>query len=221
MKVVFLQDVTNVASAGDVKKVADGYARNYLFPKQLAVLATPAEMQKLESRHKADARRQSTEEQEAQALAQVLEELTVGIKVRAGTKDRIYGSVTSAAIAKEMKRLTGRDIDKHTIEIEEPIKVLGSHKVSVRLTRNVAATVSIMVEAKEVKEEAAKEPKEEAVQEVEQAEEVVQEEQAEEVKPEEETAEEALPEEQAEEVKPEEEEAEQGGEEPGQDEDKD
>ena len=212
MKVVFLQDVTNVASAGDVKKVADGYARNYLFPKQLAVLATPAEMQKLESRLKADARRQSTEEQEAQAFAQVLEELTVGIKVRAGTKDRIYGSVTSAAIAKELKRLTGQDIDKHTIEIEEPIKVLGSHKVSLRLTRNVTATVSVMVEAKEVKEEAAKEAKEEAVQEVAQTEEV---------KPEEETVQEALPEEQAEEAKPEEEETEQGEEEPGQDEDKD
>jgi len=221
MKVVFLQDVTNVASAGDVKKVADGYARNYLFPKQLAVLATPAEMQKLESRRKADARRQSTEEQEAQSFAQVLEALTVGIKVRAGTKDRIYGSVTSAAIAKELKRLTGQDIDKHTIEIEEPIKVLGSHKVSLRLTRNVTATVSVMVEAKEVKEAAEKEAKEEAVQEVEQAEEALPEEQVEEVKPEEETAEEALPEEQAEEIKPEEEETEQGEEEPGQDEDKD
>ena len=174
MKVVFLQDVPNVASAGDVKKVKDGYARNYLFPKKLAALATPAEMQKLESRSRADARRQSTVEQEAQAFAQVLEGLTVALKVRAGTKDRIYGSVTNAAIAKEIKRLTGQDLDKHSIEIEQPIKVLGSHKVSVRLTRNVTAAVSILVEPKDVKEEAEKEPKDE-VEQVEEAAEQVEE----------------------------------------------
>jgi large subunit ribosomal protein L9 len=193
MKVVFLQDVPNVASAGDVKKVADGYARNYLFPKKLAVLATPGEMKQLESRSQADARRQATVEQEAQAFAQVLEELTVAIKVRAGTKDRIYGSVTNAAIAKELKRLTGQNIDKHSIEIEQPIKVLGSHKVSVKLTKNVAAAVSILVEPKEVKEEE-KEPKDE-VEQVEEAAEQVEEEavqveeeaeQVEEVEPEEE-----------------------------------
>jgi large subunit ribosomal protein L9 len=175
MKVVFLQDVANVASAGDVKKVADGYARNYLFPKKLAVLATPGEMKKLESRSQADARRQATVEQEAQAFAGVLEELTVAIKVRAGTKDRIYGSVTNAAIAKELKRLTGQDIDKHTIEIEQPIKVLGSHQVSVKLTKNVAAAVNILVEPKEVAEEAEKEPKDEVEQVVEEVAQVVEE----------------------------------------------
>ena len=180
MKVVFLQDVPNVASAGDVKKVKDGYARNYLFPKKLAALATPAEMQKQESRSHADARRQATVEQEAQAFAQVLEGLTVALKVRAGTKDRIYGSVTNAAIAKEIKRLTGHDIDKHSIEIEQPIKVLGGHKVSVKLTKNVTAAVSILEEPKEVKEVAEKEPKDEA----EKVEEVA--EQEEEVEPDEE-----------------------------------
>ena len=159
MKVVFLQDVTNVASAGDVKKVADGYARNYLFPKQLAVLATPAEMQKLESRRKADARRQSTVEQEAQAFAQELAGITVTLKARAGAKEKIYGSITNAAIAKELKRLTKRDIDKHNIQIDEPIKELGSHKVSMKLTRNVTATVNILVEPKEVTEKEAKQEK--------------------------------------------------------------
>ncbi|UCG82895.1 MAG: 50S ribosomal protein L9 [Dehalococcoidia bacterium] len=176
MKVVFLQDVPNVASAGTVKKVADGYARNYLFPKKLAVLATPAEMQKLEARSLANARRQAEVEQEAQAFAQVLEELTVVLKVRAGTKDRIYGSVTNTAIAKEIKRLTGHDLDKHIIEIEQPIKVLGSHKVSVKLTKNVTAALNILVEPKEVKEEE-KEPKDEVeqlVEEIEKIEEVAE-----------------------------------------------
>ena len=156
MKVIFLQDVPNVASAGEVKNVANGYARNFLFPKKLATLAIPAELQKLESRHQADARRQAGLEQEAEALAQVLADLTVALKVRAGAKGRIYGSVTTAAIAKEIKRLSGQEIGKHNIELEEPIRELGSHQVSIRLTKNVTANVSVLVEAKE--EEKEKEP---------------------------------------------------------------
>ncbi|TET75878.1 MAG: 50S ribosomal protein L9 [Dehalococcoidia bacterium] len=161
MKVIFLQDVPNVASAGEMKNVANGYARNFLFPKKLAALATPAELQKLESRHQADARRQVGLEQEAEALAQVLADLTVALKVRAGAKGRIYGSVTTAAIAKEIKRLSGQEIDKHNIEIEEPIRELGSHQVSIRLTKNVTANVSVLVEAKEEEKEKGKEKEQE------------------------------------------------------------
>jgi len=149
MRVVFLQDVPTVASAGDVKKVADGYARNYLFPRKLAALATESELRKLDARHQAEQRREASQEQEAKAFAQILEELTVNLKARAGTKNRIYGSITNAAIAKELKRLTGESIDKHAIEIGEPIKELGEHQVAVKLTTNVTATVKVVVEAKE------------------------------------------------------------------------
>ncbi|HEY49846.1 MAG TPA: 50S ribosomal protein L9 [Dehalococcoidia bacterium] len=180
MKVIFLQDVTNVARAGDLKDVADGYARNFLFPKKLAVLATPGELRKLELWRQSEERRQAVLEQEAEVLAQELRGVTVALKARAGAKDRIYGSVTNAAIAKEIKRLTGHDIDKHNIELEEPIRELGSHEVSIRLTRNVTATVNVLVEQKEEEEEGkekkekekAKEPKkkkeEKAVEEKEQ-----------------------------------------------------
>jgi large subunit ribosomal protein L9 len=156
MKVVFLQDVPSVASAGTVKEVASGYARNFLFPKKLAALATASELKKLDSQREADARRQATLEQEAEALAQVLNGLDIALKVRAGTKGRIYGSVTNAAISKEIKRISGQDVDKHSIEIEEPIRELGSHQVSIRLTKNVSATVNVLVEPKE---ETVKEPK--------------------------------------------------------------
>jgi large subunit ribosomal protein L9 len=165
MKVVFLEDVPNVARAGDIKKVANGYARNYLFPKKLATLATSAELQKLELRSQAYARRQATEEQEAEAFARELADITVTLKARAGAKEKIYGSITTAAIAKELKRLTKRDIDKHSIQIDEPIKELGSHKVSIKLTRNVTATVSVLVEPKEEVEKVEKEAKQEKAQE--------------------------------------------------------
>lgn len=146
MKVVFLQDVPNVAKAGDMKEVADGYSRNYLLPRKLAVVATPAELKKLELQHQVDARHQARTEQDAEAFAKVLQDTTVGLKMRAGTKDRLYGSVTSADIAKEIKRLTKHDVDKRKIELTEPIRELGSHQVSIKLTKDVTATVNVVVE---------------------------------------------------------------------------
>jgi large subunit ribosomal protein L9 len=164
MKVVFLQDVPNVAKAGDVKDVADGYSRNYLIPKKLAVVATSAELNRLELQRKADVRRQARTEQDAEAFAKVLQDITVVLKMRAGTKDKLYGSVTSADIAKEIKKLTKQDIDKRKIELEEPIRELGSHQVSIKLTKDVTATVNVVVGAEaepEVKPEKKQEKKKE------------------------------------------------------------
>ncbi len=160
MKVVFLQDVPNVAKAGDVKDVADGYGRNYLIPKKLAVVATSAELNRLELQRKADVRRQARTEQDAEAFAKVLQDTTVVLKMRAGTKDKLYGSVTSADIAKEIKKLTKQDIDKRKIELEEPIRELGSHQVSIKLTKDVTATVNVVVGA-EAEPEAKPEKKQE------------------------------------------------------------
>ena len=160
MKVVFLQDVPNVAKAGDVKDVADGYGRNYLIPKKLAVVATSAELNRLELQRNADVRRQARTEQDAEAFAKVLQDTTVALKMRAGTKDKLYGSVTSADIAKEIKKLTKQDIDKRKIELEEPIRELGSHQVSIKLTKDVTATVNVVVGA-EAEPEAKPEKKQE------------------------------------------------------------
>ena len=146
MKVVFLQDVPNVAKAGDVKEVADGYSRNYLLPKGLAVAATPSELRKLEVQKQADARREVRTEQEAEAFAKVLQDTTVVLKMRAGSKEKLYGSVTSADIAKEIKKLTKQEVDKRKIELTEPIRELGSHQVSIKLTKDVTATVNVVVE---------------------------------------------------------------------------
>ena len=105
MKVVFTQDVPNVAKAREVKEVANGYARNFLFPKNLAVPATSTELKKLELLLEADARHDARLEQEAKELAEVLDKATVNFKVRTGTGERLYGSVTNADIAKEIKQL--------------------------------------------------------------------------------------------------------------------
>src|SRR3972149_9441661 len=103
MKVIFIEDVPNVAKAGEAKEVADGYARNFLLPKKRAVVASPAELKKLEDLHKAEDRRQVRSEQEAKALAERLGGMTLVFKRRTGGKERLYGSVTSEDIAHELK----------------------------------------------------------------------------------------------------------------------
>ena len=146
MKVVFLEDVPNVAKAGDIKEVADGYSRNYLIPRKLAVPATSSELKKVEVLRAAGARREAKSEKEAEAFANVLKDITVVIRMRAGTKDKLYGSVTSADIAKEIKKLTKQDVDKRKIELPEPIRELGIYEVSVKLSKDVTATVNVVVE---------------------------------------------------------------------------
>ena len=165
MKVVFLQDVPSVARAGDVKEVADGYSRNYLIPKKLAVPATPAELKRLELLRQSSAHRQVRSEQEAEALAQTLKDTTLVFKVRAGAKDKLYGSVTSADIAKEIQKVTKHEVDKRKIEVGEPIRELGRHQVSIKLLKDVTATVTVVVEPEaepEAKPEKKKEEKKEA-----------------------------------------------------------
>jgi large subunit ribosomal protein L9 len=146
MKVVFLQDVPNVAKAGSVKEVADGYFRNFLLPRKLAAIATPVELQKLELQRQTAARLDAKLEQDAEAFAKVLQDTTVVLKMRAGTKEKLYGSVTSQDIAREIKKLTKQDVDKRKIELAEPIRELGSHQVSVKLTKDVTAIVNVVVE---------------------------------------------------------------------------
>jgi large subunit ribosomal protein L9 len=146
VKVVFLQDVPNVAKAGSVKEVADGYFRNFLLPRKLAVIATPAEIKNLELQRQIAARRDAKLEQDAEAFAKVLQDTTVVLKMRAGTKEKLYGSVTSQDIAREIKKLTKQDVDKRKIELAEPIRELGSYQVSVKLTKDVTAIVNVVVE---------------------------------------------------------------------------
>ncbi|MFC1963558.1 50S ribosomal protein L9 [Chloroflexota bacterium] len=147
MKVIFIEDVPNVARAGEAKEVTNGFGRNFLLPKRLAVIATPAELKKLESRCEADAKRETQWKQEATSLAERLQEITVVFKRRVGAKERLYGSVTSADIAEEIKRLSGHEIDKRKIELDEPIHDIGSHQASIKLAKDVSAVIQVVVEA--------------------------------------------------------------------------
>jgi large subunit ribosomal protein L9 len=149
MEVLLVKDVESLGVAGEVKKVSAGYARNYLFPKGLAVESTPGAIRQAEQRQKAAARRQAKEISEAQALAQVLDGMTVTFQARAGETDRLYGSITSSNIAEALEEGSGREVDKRKIDLEEPLKELGTHAVTVRLAPGAEAKVTVVVEREE------------------------------------------------------------------------
>ncbi|MSQ15815.1 MAG: 50S ribosomal protein L9 [Dehalococcoidia bacterium] len=145
MRVVFVENVIDVASAGDVKTVANGYARNYLLPRKLAIPATPQELKRLEERKNADGKREAKLGTRAGDLAGRIAEVNVVINARTGTSGRIYGAVTNARIAEELSRLVGQPIDRRKIRLDEPIRRLGDYQLEVHLTKDVTTNVKVTV----------------------------------------------------------------------------
>lgn len=141
MKVVFLQDVPNVAKAGEIKEVAAGYGRNFLIPRKLAALLSPQAMSQVETSDKAQARTS----QESVELASQLEGKEVSLKAHAGAKERLYGSITSADIAAELESATGLVVDKRKIELDEPIRQLGSYEITIRLGKDITPKIMVNV----------------------------------------------------------------------------
>lgn len=147
MQVIFLADVPGVAKALEVKEVADGYGRNFLLPHKLAVIATSGALKELETRRQAQGRKQAKGEAVATARAEKLQGLTLTIKAKAGVEGKLFGSVTAAQIAAALQEQTGQEIDRRQVELAEPLKQVGEHKVAVRLSAKVAPTVTVQVVA--------------------------------------------------------------------------
>ncbi len=146
MQVLLLKDIKGLGRAGEVRLVSDGYARNYLIPRGLAVLATEGAIRRTEVQKAIEAEREERVRSDSAALAERLSEVLLKFKVKAGEKGRLYGSVTSADIAAEIERLTGQAVDKRKVELEEPIRLLGTHKVPLRLLPGVACELTVEVE---------------------------------------------------------------------------
>ena len=146
MKVVLIRDTSGLGQAGDVKEVRKGYARNYLLPQGLALPATPSNLKTWEERRKAVERQQAQIEAELNALAQKLEGVSLKIKAKVGAEGRLYGSITSAHIADELRH-QGIEIDRKRIELPQPLRDLGSYEVTVRLGGGLTPKVKVMVES--------------------------------------------------------------------------
>ena len=145
MRVVFLDDVDGVARAGEIKNVADGYARNFLLPRKLAAAATTASMQQAEKRVKQLAVEQEKLDVAAQAIAGNVGATPIVIMVKAGDQGRLFGSVTASDIAEAVNERAGTQLGHRQVALSRPIREVGSYDIEVNLTRNVKAQVAIEI----------------------------------------------------------------------------
>lgn len=144
MEVILRDDVEKLGSRGDVVKVADGYARNFLLPKRLAVPATAANKKIVEQERQAHLRREATLKSEAEELAKLLNGVSVTIAQKAGEQEQLFGSVTAKDIAEALEK-QNYSIDRRKIHLAEPIRQLGEFAVPVRLHREVTAEIKVVV----------------------------------------------------------------------------
>ena len=146
MKVLLLRDHDKLGKAGDIKNVADGYARNFLLPRGLAVLATAGALKQAETIRHAEEKRRAKLFAEAQAVANQLTGTTLIFRALASETGKLYGSITANDIAEAIQREKGIEVDKRTIELREPLRSLGTHTVSVRLATELTPSLTVIVE---------------------------------------------------------------------------
>lgn len=147
MKIVMRQDVDKVGEKGSVQTVSDGFARNYLIPKGLAVLATAGELRHAEELRSVQERKLAKQEQQQRELSDRINGMRLTFTARAGAQGRLYGSVTGGDIADRLSSAVGTQVDRHKVVLESPIRSLGEHKVTVHLVGRLRPEVTVVVES--------------------------------------------------------------------------
>ncbi len=146
MKLILLEDVKSVGKKGDLINASEGYAKNFLLPKKLAVEATKSNLNDYELKQKADAKRRQEELEKAQEIAAALKDKVVTIKVKTGGNGKLFGSVTNKEVADAIVEQTKLEIDKKKVSIGDPIKMVGERTAVVKLHPKVSAEVTIKIE---------------------------------------------------------------------------
>ena len=146
MRVILKAEVRGLGRTGEVKDVADGYARNYLLPKGLAIEATGGELKVLAQERQTEKTKKDRAHQDAEEMAKRLGEVTLVFKLKAGEHGKTFGSVTAKEVADALKKEAKAEIDKTKIVLHEPLRSLGVHKVEVRLLSDVRANVTVAIE---------------------------------------------------------------------------
>jgi large subunit ribosomal protein L9 len=163
MKVVLLEDVPGKGKAGEIKEVSKGYAKNFLLPRGLALVATPTVIKQVESRLEREKLEGSVDREKLVELAQQIEGREIRLKARMGAGERLFGSITAADVAEELSRAIGSVIDKRKIDIEKPFRQTGSYDIAVKLAGDIKPKITVVIE----EEEKAKEKGEETEKKVE------------------------------------------------------
>lgn len=146
MKVILLKDVSGRGKAGEVKEVADGYARNFLLPQGLALAATPAAKKQVELQARGGGTQQGLEGAKLAKLAEQIDGREIHLQARVGADDRLFGSITAAAIAEELSRATGSSIDKRKLDMEKPFRQAGSYEIGIRLAEGLEPRITVVIE---------------------------------------------------------------------------
>lgn len=145
MKVILKKDVRALGKTGEVKEVADGYARNYLFPRGLAIEATAGNLKVIADRKEHEIKKELKDEDDAKRLAAKLDGSAIDFKTKAGEGGRLFGSITAKDVAEEIQRIFRVEIDKRKLEIDDTIKTMGSHPVKLHLYKGVVAEITVNV----------------------------------------------------------------------------
>ncbi len=149
MKVILLKDVKGTGKKGEMKEVSDGYARNFLLAKKLAVIADNTAVKELNEKAKAKENRAQKEYEAAVELGKKMEELNIVIYSKAGEGGRLFGSITSKDIAEQVNRQHNIEVDKRKISLDEPIRVLGSRIVEIKIHQKVVTKIRVDVKEKQ------------------------------------------------------------------------
>ncbi|HEV2289385.1 MAG TPA: 50S ribosomal protein L9 [Candidatus Acidoferrales bacterium] len=145
MEIILQEDVEKLGTRGQVVNVKEGYARNYLLPRKLAIVADASNMKRLEKMRAAFAKKEATERESAQKQADQLSSVALKLSRKAGENEQLFGSVTAGDIADALKA-QGYEIDKRKIQLDVPIKTIGEFPITLRLYRDITATVKLTVE---------------------------------------------------------------------------
>ncbi len=148
MKVILLEDVKNVGKKGSLINAKDGYARNFLFPKNLAIEATPVNLKNLENAKKQQEAKEKEIYDDAKKLEEELAKVTIVIKSKTGENGKLFGSITTKEIAEQLEAAHGLNIDKRKLELDETIKSVGEYAVKVKLHSKVTAKMTVIVTEK-------------------------------------------------------------------------
>ncbi|NMB25923.1 MAG: 50S ribosomal protein L9 [Firmicutes bacterium] len=147
MEVILQQDVKNLGKRGETVKVAEGYGRNFLIPRGLAIEATKSNLRALEHQRALDEEREIREQGDAERTKAVLDGMELVVKAKSGEGGRLFGSVTNTDLVAIIKKKTGIELDKRRLELQEPIRSVGNHQLVIRLLAGVTANLTVKVEA--------------------------------------------------------------------------
>ena len=152
MKVVLLEDVPGKGRAGEMKEVSKGYAKNFLLPRGLALIATPAVKKRVELRLEKERLEESVDREKLVELAQQIEGKEIRFKARIGAGERLFGSITAADVAEELSGTIGSVVDKKKIDIEKPFRQAGSYEIAVKLASDIKPKITVVIEEEEEKQ---------------------------------------------------------------------